>query len=323
MLGLTTASLALALLVSAPARPESDRAPRGTFLVWEGAKGLGFLAATGEEKERLTPRSLIGAFSPDGDWLAVTQLDPGATQGRLVIQLRSKPTEHARVPLLWGTTGTSCSLVWAADSKRLLIGEEHRNQNGDQERTFRVYDLMGKSLSEMKLPREAWITGWSADGKRLLATVSAADGNARIAWINVDGTSEPEYITSENEIAYRGQLSPHGSRIICMIGPRQANGERGRFRLNVIDLATRKRTIVDEEGHTSGHCWSEDGKQIAYTWQPPYEKPAEVSTRETRLITCDADGTNRKTVTSRKYELPENSDGRGGIINFFEVRGWR
>jgi Tol biopolymer transport system component len=318
-----SAPLCLALIVSAPARPESDRAPRGTFLVWEGAKGLGLLAPDGEEKERLTPRAFMGAFSPDGDWLAVTQLDPGATQGRLVIQSRSKPIEHARVPLLWGTSGTSCSLVWAPDSKRLLIGEEHSNQNFDRERAFRVWDIPGKGLSDLNLPKEAWVTGWSADGKRLLATYSVADDNVRIAWIKVDGTGEPECITSENEVAYRGQLSPDGGRIICMIGPRAANSDLAKFRLNVIDLATKKRTIVDEEGHTSGHCWSEDGKKIAYTWQPRYEKPAEVSMRETRLITCDADGTNRKTVTSRKYDVPENSSGRNGIIYFFEVRGWR
>jgi Tol biopolymer transport system component len=94
-------------------------------------------------------------------------------------------------------------------------------------------------------------------------------------------------------------------------------------RLYAIDLTTKKRVAVDEPGHTGGYCWSPDGKRIAYTWQRPLPKPAEVSERETFLITCDIDGRNRTTVASRKYTVPANSSGRDGIIHFFEVLGWR
>jgi hypothetical protein len=81
--------------------------------------------------------------------------------------------------------------------------------------------------------------------------------------------------------------------------------------------------VVDEPGHTDGHSWSAGGSRIAYTWQRPLDKPEEVPVRETFLITCRPDGSDRQTVTSRKYELPPNLSGRGGVIFFFTLRDWR
>ena len=94
-------------------------------------------------------------------------------------------------------------------------------------------------------------------------------------------------------------------------------------RLCVIDLESQKRTTVDEPGETHGYCWSADGSRIAYTWQRPLKKPAEVALRETLLITCNRDGSERKTVTSRKYEVPQNSSGRNGMVIFFQVFDWK
>ena len=95
------------------------------------------------------------------------------------------------------------------------------------------------------------------------------------------------------------------------------------MRLYAMDLATKKRTMVDEPGVTEGWCWSPDGSKVAYTWQRSLDKPAEVKERETLLITCDADGSNRKTITKRQYQVPENSSGRSSIVFFFEVLDWR
>jgi hypothetical protein len=62
--------------------------------------------------------------------------------------------------------------------------------------------------------------------------------------------------------------------------------------------------------------------KIAFTWQRSLEKPAEVAVRETLLITCDPDGSHRKKVASREYEVPENSSGRDGITIYFQVWSW-
>jgi Tol biopolymer transport system component len=77
----------------------------------------------------------------------------------------------------------------------------------------------------------------------------------------------------------------------------------------VIDLTTKKRTVIDKPGHIHGYCWSSDGSKVAYTWQLPLRQPEDAVERKTYLITCDPDGTNQKTVTMRKYEVPAPSTG--------------
>ena len=74
----------------------------------------------------------------------------------------------------------------------------------------------------------------------------------------------------------------------------------------------------------NGYCWSPDGKRIAYTWQKPIPSGGERAHRETFLITCAVDGSDRKIVTSRKYEIPENSNANPkGQVSFFWVHDWR
>jgi hypothetical protein len=90
----------------------------------------------------------------------------------------------------------------------------------------------------------------------------------------------------------------------------------------VIDLVTKKRTAISKPGHTNGHCWSSDGSKIAYTWQMPLRNPAEVVERKTYLITCDPDGSDQKTITMRKYDVPQNGRSRLGVIVFFKVMAW-
>jgi hypothetical protein len=155
-----------------------------------------------------------------------------------------------------------------------------------------------------------------------LTTLRIDDDAVRVAWVNTDSTGEPEFITSEHEVAYGARLSPDGRRILCMAGPKGPKGERNPMGLHVIDLNTKKRTRIDRPGHTYGYCWSSDGLKVAYTWQMPLRQPSEIVERRTYLITCDPDGNNRKTVTSRKYEVPENSSGRGGVPIFFQVVAW-
>ena len=90
----------------------------------------------------------------------------------------------------------------------------------------------------------------------------------------------------------------------------------------MIDLATKKRTVIDKLGHTDGYCWSSDGSKVAYTWQMPLRRPEEVAERKAYLVTCDLDGGNRKTVTMRKYDVtPDNSEAKF-FFTFFEVLAW-
>lgn len=295
------------------ARPGSH-----TFMVID--KGTALLGPDGEEIERLDPFAhAAGGLSPDGRWVAFAQSSEEGDRAHndLVIQSRSDPKKRMKVPLVWGTTGSSFLPLWSSDSRRILICEQGWRDKV-RESAYRIYDLTNEKLTELKLPMEWWPSDWSADGKRLLITV---DGS--IAWVNTDGTGEPQIVTRELEVAYGARLSPDGKRILCLAGLRRPDQKERRLRLSVIDLETTKRTIVDEPGHTHGYCWSPDGSRIAYTWQRALDRAEEVAVRETLLMTCDLDGENRKTVTSRKYEVPANSSGRGGIIIFFQVLAWR
>ena len=50
----------------------------------------------------------------------------------------------------------------------------------------------------------------------------------------------------------------------------------------MIDLPSKKRTMIDRPGYTDSYCWSSDGSKVAYTWQMPLHRPEEVAEREPR-----------------------------------------
>ncbi len=108
--------------------------------------------------------------------------------------------------------------------------------------------------------------------------------------------------------------------LLYQAGPRPPKGQRARVRLYVTDLASGKRTAVDEPGETHGYCWSPDGSRVAYTWQQSLDKQGKEAEREALLITCDPDGANPKTITSRKYK-PETAGSE--VVFFFWVSDWR
>jgi Tol biopolymer transport system component len=78
--------------------------------------------------------------------------------------------------------------------------------------------------------------------------------------------------------------------------------------LTVLDLDTGKSAKVDgfpangwlrANGSNVAYCWSPDGKRIAYVWQEldgPGDDPNKMY--EARLIVCDPDGRNAKTIAA-------------------------
>jgi len=314
------------LLLVASTGAQSDSGDVETFLVTD--RGYALLGPDGEEKDRLESTvSAAGALSPDKQWVAFSRTKPnsppGQGQGELLIQSRARPEQRTAVPLVWGTTGSSFQPIWSRDSSRILICEQGWKPDRTRGSAYRVYDLRTTKLSELKVPGECWVSDWSPDGKRLLTDVRPNDGTVRVAWINADGGGNADFVTGEDEVACGARLSPDGQRILCMAGAKGRNGEWSRARLCVINLSTKTQSVVDEPGETDGYCWSPDGSKIAYTWQRSLDKPSEVNVRETLLITCNADGTNRKVVTRRNYVVPQNSSGRSSVISFFSVLDWR
>jgi Tol biopolymer transport system component len=289
------------------------------FVVLEPS-GVSFLDATGAEKERV--RTGKGAaISPDGRWVAVAE-GAGAEgtgdppKAELVIRPRNHKADPITVPLLADREARAweCQPVWAPDGKRLLIGEFWVMSNLEGIRRYRVFDPESKKLSELTLRNVERITDWSRDGKRFLAAVREDDEWTRLAWLNADGTGKPEFITPKGEMGAEARLSPDGKRLLYTGNPEPRQDLSTKPRLYVADLATGSRTVVDETGISIGYCWSPDGTRVAYTWQKYSDGKAEVVERETLLFTCDPDGLNRKTVTSRRIKVPKGGPYRIALV---------
>lgn len=313
----------VAVTLVATANPVPKPAPPTEFLVNQSSH-LGFLDSDGKEKGKTDPPSTNGALSPDGRRLAALEYDHDAKRSFLVIRTREPKGEPVVVPLVFGQPGRSGGLpVWSADGRRVFLGESGVADDGTRGHAYRVYDFASKALTDVKLPDGCSVSGWSVDGKRFLADVRPSAEEVRVAWLNADGTGKPEYVSPAGEIGYGGRLSRDGKWVLYQGGPQPPKGQRGTVRLYAQDLATGKRTTVDEPGHTNGYCWSPDGTRVAYTWQRSLEKPADTPERETLLITADRDGGNRTVVTRRTVEIPENNSGRSGVVTFFWVVDWR
>ena len=124
-----------------------------------------------------------------------------------------------------------------------------------------------------------------------------------MAWINADGSGKPQFVSPEKEIAFGGRLSPDGQRVLYLGCPEPPKGEQPKPRLTVLDLETKKRTLVDEPGSTTmnGYCWSPDGKRIGL--HVATATPAGGNARRKTSLSAygPVDGSDRKIVTSRQY----------------------
>ena len=302
----------------------AERQSLEEFMVWSG--GYWLLEPDGKEKEYLhTIPNGSAAISPNERWVAFCEYTPtspeGKRQGWLVIQSRVHAEERRVVPLS-GTGRPSAVPLWSSDSKRILICEQAGTHDRSMELSCRIYEMGSESTTKVQLPGEWSPSDWSSDCKRVLTSLRTEKGNIGVAWVRIDGTGTPEFLISDQEVAHGARLSPDNRRILCQIGSQSPKNEASRARLYVIDLATKKRTVIDKLGHTDSYCWSSDGSKVAYTWQMPLRQPEEVAERKAYLITCDPDGNNRKTITMRKYEVPPNSQMRKWVFSFFKVLAW-
>ena len=301
--------LLAALLVHAPPAPEQ-------LLVHEG--GLALLTTDGREAEKLGPDFTSGALSPAGRYLACLEYSKDAGQGRLTLRPRDGKSPAVVLPEVSVGAEAVCLPVWSPDGARLLVGEDRSPPRGKRVYRFRAFDLAAKKLADLKLPEGYWPTDWSKDGKRLLGAMHEG-AFSRVAWVNADGTGEPEFLSPDDEFAVHPRLSPTGGKVLYKTLP-GIDEEGGKPKLYVLDLATKKRQVVNDPGEVQGHCWSPDGARLAYTWQRSLKKREEAPERETLLVTCDAEGKDRKVIATRKFK-PVSPRAVVGV--FFEVIDWR
>src|SRR5690349_2444410 len=111
---------AMGLFLLGRAGADEIRSAGETFMVMD--RGTTLLGADGEEIERLGSKVHgVGAFSPDGRWVVLSQLEQKSDGKRyLVIESRGDSHDRTTVPLAGGTTGPGFSALWSSDSKRIL-----------------------------------------------------------------------------------------------------------------------------------------------------------------------------------------------------------
>jgi RNA polymerase sigma factor (sigma-70 family) len=201
--------------------------------------------------------------------------------------------------------------AWSPDGT--IIATTNIEEGPDKKNIFinKLVDVKTKEKKLLKLPDNHIITDWTRDGKYFLTqsiTFKEDKEISRLHLMNMDGT--------EHKVLHEGYQYPSSARVSAdgkhvlfstMQAPPQ-NEVRLRDELMVLDIASGKTTLVavlPMNGDVQSFCWSQDGKQIAYTWRERHDgKPEEVSRKETEshLVICDPDGKKQKTIASEKGE---------------------
>lgn len=180
-----------------------------------------------------------------------------------------------------------------------------------------VYDVKTGKRTPLKVPKDFFVRSVSPDGKTAIADewkMTPAQWHQH-AHLWTVGSDKPTPLLELNQ-SFKNlppQFSPDGKRVLCRVqhyGSYTPNGNGSwntddfRFdNLLVIDLATKKQTVVKELGEKpewriGGFAWSPDGSKIAYVEVQQLPQPAVTPDRDSRfrVMVADPDGKNAKQI---------------------------
>jgi Tol biopolymer transport system component len=322
---------------SSPPGP-SAKGPNKLLFYREEAGGTYVLTdPDGRNEKRLTEivgthRAIEARFSPDGASIAFIECmpqPPALPAPTFLFRLLgsgNRPTEPTRTLLLRRLDGVgpevnlgSCDLfALSPNGAEIAIGKwGDRVEGAFPLVTHSILNVKTQQKAPLKLPAYHTITDWSPDGRYFLTDFrrKGKDGpECRIHMINRDGTEHKVLSGPTEPSRSHGRFSPDGTRVLCEeFGPPIGNIFGLPRKLVVIDVASGKATPVPDttvQGEILGFCWSPDGKKIAYSWREHHNVPAnEAAEKETesRLVVCDSDGNNAKTI------LTANGNGESAV----------
>ena len=206
------------------------------------------------------------------------------------------------------------SFAWSADGTEIAYTGPGKwtPEVKDPPPVHSVVNVATKKTTAVKLPADHVIIDWSRDGKYFLTRRADGPGERKgtdfplitLHLMNRDGT-EHKRLTDPKGTATYGRLSPDG-KLVLYYGTGRPAGKIDLGdgpRLWILDIATLRTEHVQnvpDSGVPTGLCWSPDGKRIAYTWREFSKTKEEEATTEVRLVVCDPDGKDAKTIATHQ-----------------------
>lgn len=317
---------------------EPEKSGRGTLLLAREG-GLVTLTPEGKEGSALAPpkdtsSGFNGRLSPDGTHVAYTvtangppQVEPPpAWPFKIVVRKvgADEPTAVIDMP------AQRLSVLWAPDSKRLLVNKE-TGPHGDTVKETLLLDPNTGKTEPFELPSDVRVLDCARDGKTFLV-IHRHEKKFRLA-VAAKGDKEARVLTElktwigDQEV---GRLSPDGKKVLYTDADpadKDANKWGASSKPYLFDIAAKKRTALADfplNARATGIAWSPDGKRVAYAWMqlhPELLKKDTINAQDTSipteafLIIADADGRNARTVSS--------ASGPNAINWIFGAIDWR
>jgi RNA polymerase sigma factor (sigma-70 family) len=316
-----------AVAVAAPPAHAADRHPikapvpkaadsQGKILFWLDERPL-FLTPDGAELPSPDPIPKVhrngsgdARLSPDGKRLAYQFRDSNHEGWLRIVDIdrKAEPTTLDAVRLN--------GFHWLGDGKTVYV-RGYPAKGGGKLADW-VYDPAGDKLTPLAVPKDFFVRAISPDGKTAVAdewkmAPARWHQHAHLWALGSDDQPTPLLERNQSFKNLTPRFSADGGRLLCRVhaaGPYTPNKD-GTFddsefefdNLLVIDLKTKKQTVVKEVGHkpewrVCGYAWSPDGERVAYVEYQPPRPPARED--QFRVTVADADGRNAKEILAAK-----------------------
>lgn len=307
----------------AAAQPVPRSPGQGKLLLWRDTRFV-FLTPDGKQVGELPdhPERLIlnqPMLSPDGRSVAFTvNEDPPTDEGGNV-------RRHVLVRAVNGQgpgfkiAVNALNVAWTPDGKGLVAAELlPAKEQKDQTLAAWLIDARSGEKTRIVLPGLTHVFALTPDSKSFVAGVYDLDARKiHLALVGRDGKA----VTRLTEIQTEGpspRPAPDGSRLLFLDYDPAEKPDKDVPRLPrlfTIDLRTKKRERLADvplNALVLGHCWSPDGRRVAYTWKRAepgvplaantgnMNDPKLNTETESHLVIADADGKNPRTLLSGK-----------------------
>jgi hypothetical protein len=295
----------------------------GRILVWRDTKYV-LVTPEGKEVGEIPghPDKLIlnePVLSPDGKRVVFTFNEnppadkDGNPQKALFVRDVDGKTPGFKIAI------NALNASWSPDGKQLLVAEFLPAKDPkDIAIPAWLVDIGTKEKTSIDLPNLTRVFQFTPDGKSFVAAVYDLEARkVHLALISRDGKKITKLTSTRTENP-GPKLSPDGTKILFLDDDPAEKLEKDMphlARLFIYDIGAKKRERLADTALNSlilGHCWSPNGKQVAYTWKVVHpgvplalntenmDDPKLKTETESHLVIADADGRNAKVVISAK-----------------------